>query len=44
MIVDETTTITDVPATVVTTNGEEKSEDWLQVGKRNRAHVLRTVC
>ncbi len=25
-------------------NGEEKSEDWLQVGKRNRTHVLRTVC
>ena len=24
-------------------NGEEKSEDWLQVGKRNRTHVLRTV-
>ncbi|CAF1421315.1 unnamed protein product [Adineta steineri] len=23
-------------------NGEEKSEDWLQVGKRNRTHVLRT--
>ncbi|CAF1176623.1 unnamed protein product [Adineta steineri] len=23
-------------------NGEEKTEDWLQVGKRNRAHVLRT--
>jgi len=24
-------------------NGDEKSEDWLQVGKRNRTHVLRTV-
>lgn len=24
-------------------NGEEKIEDWLQVGKRNRTHVLRTV-
>ncbi len=24
-------------------NGEEKAEDWLQVGKRNRTHVLRTV-
>lgn len=23
-------------------NGEEKSEDWLQVGKKNRTHVLRT--
>ncbi|UJR10689.1 hypothetical protein I4U23_014883 [Adineta vaga] len=23
-------------------NGDEKSEDWLQVGKRNRTHVLRT--
>ena len=23
--------------------GEEKAEDWLQVGKRNRTHVLRTV-
>jgi len=28
---------------VPTHNGEEKSEDWLQVGKRNRTHVLRTV-
>jgi len=25
-------------------NGDEKAEDWLQVGKRNRTHVLRTVC
>jgi hypothetical protein len=24
-------------------NAEEKAEDWLQVGKRNRTHVLRTV-
>jgi hypothetical protein len=24
-------------------NGDEKAEDWLQVGKRNRTHVLRTV-
>ena len=24
-------------------NGEEKAEDWLQVGKRNRTHVFRTV-
>jgi hypothetical protein len=24
-------------------NRDEKSEDWLQVGKRNRTHVLRTV-
>ena len=25
-------------------NGEDKIEDWLQVGKRNRTHIPRTVC
>ena len=33
----EPTTTTTLP------NGEEKAEDWLQVGKKNRTHVLRSV-
>ncbi|CAF0751485.1 unnamed protein product [Rotaria sordida] len=39
---DESLTTSDVTATISAHNGEEKSEDWLQVGKRNRTHVLRT--
>ncbi|CAF2393832.1 unnamed protein product [Rotaria sp. Silwood2] len=39
---DESLTTSDVPVTTLAPNGEEKSEDWLQVGKRNRTHVLRT--
>ncbi|CAF1913676.1 unnamed protein product [Rotaria magnacalcarata] len=42
--IDESSSTSDVatPATNLVQNGEEKSEDWLQVGKRNRTHVLRT--
>lgn len=36
----ETTTTT---TTTTNVNGEEKTEDWLQVGKKNRTHVLRSV-
>lgn len=43
MFSDENIVTADVPTPQATTNGEEKSEDWLQVGKRNRTHVLRTV-
>ncbi|CAF3356924.1 unnamed protein product [Rotaria sp. Silwood1] len=39
---DESVTTSDVTAIQSAHNGEEKSEDWLQVGKRNRTHVLRT--
>jgi ubiquitin carboxyl-terminal hydrolase 10 len=38
---EESLTTSDV-TTTTTQNGEEKAEDWLQVGKRNRTHVLRT--
>jgi hypothetical protein len=43
----EESLITSDESTIIETQnggGEEKSEDWLQVGKRNRTHVLRTVC
>ncbi len=45
----EESLITSDESTIIATQnggggGEEKSEDWLQVGKRNRTHVLRTVC
>jgi hypothetical protein len=41
---DESSVTSDEPTTAETQNGsEEKAEDWLQVGKRNRTHVLRTV-
>jgi ubiquitin carboxyl-terminal hydrolase 10 len=41
----EESLITSDESTIIETQnggGEEKSEDWLQVGKRNRTHVLRT--
>jgi hypothetical protein len=40
--IEESLNTTDETLTPVH-NGEEKAEDWLQVGKRNRTHVLRTV-
>ena len=42
---EESTSSSDLSAltTDLQLNTEEKAEDWLQVGKRNRTHVLRTV-
>ena len=42
--IEESSTSSDQTAVTPIQNGEEKIEDWLQVGKRNRTHVLRTVC
>ncbi|CAF4637222.1 unnamed protein product, partial [Rotaria sp. Silwood1] len=41
---DESTTDTDLSTLTddLQLKNDEKSEDWLQVGKRNRTHVLRT--
>lgn len=41
--IEESSTVSDELITTAVQSGEEKSEDWLQVGKRNRTHVLRTV-
>jgi transcriptional regulator CtsR len=41
--IEESLITSDELIIVPSQNGEEKSEDWLQVGKRNRTHVLRTV-
>jgi hypothetical protein len=45
VFVEESTSSSDLSTltTDLQLNGDEKSEDWLQVGKRNRTHVLRTV-
>jgi hypothetical protein len=42
--IEDSLITSDEPTVTSAQNGEEKSEDWLQVGKRNRTHVLRTVC
>ena len=41
--IEESVTTSDVSTTASLQNGEEKAEDWFQVGKKNRTHVLRTV-
>jgi hypothetical protein len=41
--IEESIITSDEPTITPAQNGEEKAEDWLQVGKRNRTHVLRTV-
>lgn len=45
VFVEESTSSSDLSTltTDLQLNTDEKSEDWLQVGKRNRTHVLRTV-
>jgi hypothetical protein len=44
VVVEESVTDPEItPTPMPALNGEEKAEDWLQVGKRNRTHVLRTV-
>lgn len=45
LVVEESTSSSDLSTATadLQLNGDEKSEDWLQVGKRNRTHVLRTV-
>ena len=40
---EESTVPAEQPTTTPVQNGDEKIEDWLQVGKRNRTHILRTV-
>lgn len=41
--IEESVSTSDASTAASLQNGEEKAEDWFQVGKKHRTHVLRTV-